>query len=171
MCSSEAHTSSNISYFAGPRYIGECDEVRISPVVSRKGYLLFLEEKTASWVRRWVVVRRPFLFIYQSERDLVERGLVNLATAHIEYNEEAGQRIRAIFSLVTSQRALLVQCPDDKDVHEWLYAFNPLLAGEIRCVVSQDGEENMMKFMAYDADDIDNTVELEKSIYTYYSSR
>lgn len=36
-------------------YIPLVDEVRVSPVVSRKGYLNFLEEKHTGWVKKWVV--------------------------------------------------------------------------------------------------------------------
>ena len=36
-------------------YLPEVEEIRVSPVVSRKGYLHFLEEKTSGWVKRWVV--------------------------------------------------------------------------------------------------------------------
>ena len=36
-------------------YIPEVEEMRVSPVVSRKGYLNFMEEKTKGWVKRWVV--------------------------------------------------------------------------------------------------------------------
>ncbi|KER27224.1 hypothetical protein T265_05691 [Opisthorchis viverrini] len=69
-----------------PRLIGECDEVRVSPVVSRKGYLLVLEEKTGGWLRRWAVVRRPFLYLYENEQDPTERCLVNLTTSQLEYD-------------------------------------------------------------------------------------
>lgn len=34
------------------------------------------------------VVRRPFVYIYNSEKDPVERGIINLATAQIEYSED-----------------------------------------------------------------------------------
>lgn len=36
-------------------YIPLVDEVRVSPVVSRKGYLNFLEEKHTGWVKKYVV--------------------------------------------------------------------------------------------------------------------
>lgn len=39
-------------------YIPLVDEVRVSPVVSRKGYLNFLEEKHTGWVKKWVVCER-----------------------------------------------------------------------------------------------------------------
>ena len=41
-------------------YVTEVEEIRVSPVVSRKGYLNFLEEKTNGWVKRWVVSRNGY---------------------------------------------------------------------------------------------------------------
>ena len=37
------------------KYIPTVEEVRISPVVSRRGYLNFLEEKGTGWVKKFVV--------------------------------------------------------------------------------------------------------------------
>lgn len=36
-------------------YVPEVEEIRISPVVARKGYLNVLEQKTNGWKKRWVV--------------------------------------------------------------------------------------------------------------------
>jgi kinesin family protein 1 len=120
-------------------YVPEVEEIRVSPVVSRKGYLNFLEEKTNGWVKRFVVVRRPYVYLYNSEKDPVERGLINLATAQVEFSEE-GQAIitaRNTFSVMTKHRAFLLQTIDEKDIHDWLYAINPLLAGQIRSKLSR----------------------------------
>lgn len=35
-------------------------------------------------------------------------------------------------SVVTKHRGYLLQTLGDKEVHDWLYAINPLLAGQIR---------------------------------------
>jgi kinesin family protein 1 len=35
-------------------------------------------------------------------------------------------------SVVTKHRGYLLQTLFDKEVHDWLYAINPLLAGQIR---------------------------------------
>lgn len=40
------------------------------------------------------VVRRPYVFIFRDERDPVERGLINLATAQIEYSEDQQAMVR-----------------------------------------------------------------------------
>ena len=37
------------------KYIPSIEEVRISPVVSRRGYLNFLEEKGTGWVKKFIV--------------------------------------------------------------------------------------------------------------------
>ncbi|KAG8229752.1 hypothetical protein J437_LFUL007050, partial [Ladona fulva] len=36
-------------------FVAEMEEIRVSPVVSRKGYLNILEENTNGWKKRWVV--------------------------------------------------------------------------------------------------------------------
>ncbi|XP_077998680.1 kinesin-like protein KIF1A [Glandiceps talaboti] len=120
-------------------FVPEVEEVRVSPIVSRKGYLNFLEEKTSGWQRRYVVVRRPYVYIYNHEKDPVERGLINLATAQIEYSEDAQAMLKTpnTFSVCTKFRGFLLQTNSDKEVHDWLYAFNPLLAGSIRSKLSR----------------------------------
>lgn len=59
-----------------------------SPIVSKKGYLHFLEPLTNGWVKRYVVVRRPYVYIYNTERDAVERAILNLSSAQVEYSED-----------------------------------------------------------------------------------
>lgn len=51
----------------GPRdpelvlYVPDMEEIRISPVVARKGYLNVLEHKTHGWKKRWVVSKFRFV--------------------------------------------------------------------------------------------------------------
>jgi len=122
-----------------PLFAPEVEEIRVSPVVSRKGYLNFLEEGTNGWRKRFVVVRRPYVYIYNTEKDPVESGLINLATAPVEFSEESQAMIKArnTFSVITKHRGFLLQTLDDKDIYEWLYAINPLLAGQIRSTLSR----------------------------------
>ena len=116
----------------------DIEEIRVSPCIAKKGYLNILEEKTKGWKKRWVIVRRPYVFVFRDERDPCERALVNLATARTEYNAVtpvlggAGVKVANSFSIVTSHRGYLVQAASDRDLHDWLYAINPLLAGQIK---------------------------------------
>uniref|UniRef100_A0A6Q2XB01 plus-end-directed kinesin ATPase n=1 Tax=Esox lucius TaxID=8010 RepID=A0A6Q2XB01_ESOLU len=110
-----------------------------SPIVSKKGYLHFLEPHTSGWVKRYVVVRRPYVYLYRTERDSVERAVINLSSAQVEYSEDKQTLLRTpnTFAVCTEHRGILLQASNDKDMHDWLYAFNPLLAGTIRSKLSR----------------------------------
>ncbi|KAK0166439.1 hypothetical protein PV328_004859 [Microctonus aethiopoides] len=125
-------------------YVPEVEEIRISPVIARKGYLNVLEHKTNGWKKRWVAVRRPYVFIFREEKDPVERALINLATAQVEYSEDqlAMVKVPNTFSVVTKHRGYLLQTLGDKEVYDWLYAINPLLAGQIRSKLARKGPIN-----------------------------
>ncbi|XP_062280568.1 kinesin-like protein KIF1A [Scomber scombrus] len=121
------------------RYVPDIQEIRVSPIVSKKGYLHFLEPHTNGWVKRYVVVRRPYVYIYNSERDSVERAILNLSSAQVEYSEDQQAMLKTpnTFAVCTEHRGILLQANNDKDMHDWLYAFNPLLAGTIRSKLSR----------------------------------
>ncbi|XP_053178784.1 kinesin-like protein KIF1A isoform X1 [Scomber japonicus] len=121
------------------RYVPDIQEIRVSPIVSKKGYLHFLEPHTNGWVKRYVVVRRPYVYIYNSERDTVERAILNLSSAQVEYSEDQQAMLKTpnTFAVCTEHRGILLQANNDKDMHDWLYAFNPLLAGTIRSKLSR----------------------------------
>uniref|UniRef100_A0A9J8BFA5 Kinesin family member 1Aa n=1 Tax=Cyprinus carpio carpio TaxID=630221 RepID=A0A9J8BFA5_CYPCA len=69
-------------------FVPDIQEIRVSPIVSKKGYLQFLEPHSNDWVKRYVVVRRPYVYIYNTERDTVERAILNLSSAQVEYSED-----------------------------------------------------------------------------------
>ncbi|XP_063064961.1 kinesin-like protein KIF1B isoform X6 [Engraulis encrasicolus] len=110
------------------------EEMRPGSVVSKKGFLSFMEPRSNSWVKHFVVVRRPYVFIYNSDKDPVERGVLNLSTAQVEYSEDQQAMLKTpnTFAVCTKHRGILLQANNDKDMNDWLYAFNPLLAGTIR---------------------------------------
>ncbi|XP_009295102.1 kinesin-like protein KIF1B isoform X33 [Danio rerio] len=110
------------------------EEMRPGSVVSKKGILNFMEPRSNTWVKHFVVVRRPYVFIYNNDKDPVERGVLNLSTAQVEYSEDQQAMLKTphTFAMCTKHRGILLQANNDKDMNDWLYAFNPLLAGTIR---------------------------------------
>nr|XP_025711460.1 kinesin-like protein KIF1B isoform X2 [Callorhinus ursinus] len=114
--------------------VPDIEEIRPGSVVSKKGYLHFKEPLYSNWAKHFVVVRRPYVFIYNSDKDPVERGIINLSTAQVEYSEDQQAMVKTpnIFAVCTKHRGVLLQALNDKDMNDWLYAFNPLLAGTIR---------------------------------------
>ena len=79
------------------RFVAEIEEVRVSPVVARRGTLIFLDNEKIGWVKKYAVVRRPFVFLYYNDGDAVERSLLNLSTAKIEYSADRQAMIRVCF--------------------------------------------------------------------------
>ncbi|XP_058890615.1 kinesin-like protein KIF1A isoform X13 [Acipenser ruthenus] len=120
-------------------FVPDIQEIRVSPIVSKKGYLHFLEPHTNGWVKRFVVVRRPYVYIYNTDKDSVERAILNLSSAQVEYSEDQQAMLKTpnTFAVCTEHRGILLQANNDKDMHDWLYAFNPLLAGSIRSKLSR----------------------------------
>ncbi|XP_066520583.1 kinesin-like protein KIF1A isoform X9 [Hoplias malabaricus] len=120
-------------------FVPDIQEIRVSPIVSKKGFLHFLEPHTNGWVKRYVVVRRPYVYIYNSEKDTVERAILNLSSAQVEYSEDQQAMLKTpyTFAVCTEHRGILLQASNDKEMHDWLYAFNPLLAGSIRSKLSR----------------------------------
>ncbi|XP_021099135.1 kinesin-like protein KIF1B isoform X14 [Heterocephalus glaber] len=119
--------------------VPDIEEIRPGSVVSKKGYLHFKEPLSSSWAKHFVVVRRPYVFIYNSDKDPVERGIINLSTAQVEYSEDRQAMVKTpnTFAVSTKHRRVLLQAVNDKDMNDWLYAFNPLLAGTIRSKLSR----------------------------------
>uniref|UniRef100_A0A8C3VUD4 plus-end-directed kinesin ATPase n=1 Tax=Catagonus wagneri TaxID=51154 RepID=A0A8C3VUD4_9CETA len=119
--------------------VPDIEEIRPGSVVSKKGYLHFKEPLSSNWAKHFVVVRRPYVFIYNSDKDPVERGVINLSTAQVEYSEDQQAMVKTsnTFAVYTKHRGVLLQALNDKDMNDWLYAFNPLLAGTIRSKLSR----------------------------------
>ncbi|CAO1363639.1 unnamed protein product [Diamesa serratosioi] len=115
-------------------FMPDLEEICLSAMIARKGYLNVLEHGSTGWKKRWIVVRRPYIFIYKSDKDCIERAVLNLSNAQVECSEDqmAMIKIPNTFSVVTKYRGYLLQTLNEKEVYDWLYAINPLLAGRIR---------------------------------------
>ncbi|XP_017161252.1 kinesin-like protein KIF1B isoform X17 [Poecilia reticulata] len=85
--------------------VPDIEEMRPGSVVSKKGFLSFMEPRSNTWVKHFVVVRRPYVFIYNSDKDPVERGVLNLSTAQVEYSEDQQAMLKVLvcFSLFESE--------------------------------------------------------------------
>lgn len=69
-------------------FIPDLEEILTSSMVTRKGYLNVLEHGCSGWKKRWIVVRRPYIFIYKSDKDNIERAVLNLTNAQVECSED-----------------------------------------------------------------------------------
>lgn len=127
----EADNHNSIGPYAKSLLIPELEEARLSPVVSRRGYLNYMEDREQKWFKRWFVVVRPYLIVYSNSREQVERDIINLTTSQINLPEE-DLNIGFIFTLTTKHRVYLMHSDNEKELYDWIYALNPLLAGQIK---------------------------------------
>lgn len=79
-------------------FIPEIEEIRISPIISRKGYLHLCDDKRGVWRKRWIIVRRPHIFLFRDEKDPVERNVINLANSQVIYDPDAVGPQASIFT-------------------------------------------------------------------------
>lgn len=79
----ETKTQQHVQYF-----IPDLEEIPISTMVTRKGYLNVLEHGCSGWKKRWIVVRRPYIFVYKSDKDNIERAVLNLMNAQVDCSED-----------------------------------------------------------------------------------
>jgi kinesin family protein 1 len=46
------------------------------------------------WIKRWFVIRRPYIYIYSNDTESDEQGVINVASVRIDYNEALEQMIQ-----------------------------------------------------------------------------
>ena len=139
--SSSAGSGPSGNFDLMPLFVPEIEEIRLSSIVSKKGYVncLMASERcsteTTKWSKQWIVVRRPYLFIYKDEKDPVERSVINLANARVECSEQqkAMLCVENAFSVVTKHAGYLFRTNSAREMYDWLYSINPLYAGQLMC--------------------------------------
>lgn len=45
------------------------------------------------WIKRWFVVRRPYIYIYSNHSETDEQGVINVSSVRIDYNRALEQMI------------------------------------------------------------------------------
>ena len=80
------------------------------------------------------------MFLYTDYKDTVERGVINLSSAQLNYEYEDGVLGRNFSLLGKSGGEIHFKSPSEKEVHDWLYAIDPLAAGQLRSKSARLGE-------------------------------
>lgn len=121
--------------------VPEIEEVRLSQGVSKKGYISLMSEESRKWTKHWLVIRRPYLFVFRNEKDAVESAIINLSEAEIDYSlddEEDEQSLTGdVFGISYKNREYWFRASSAKEVGDWLYSIKPLFAGEIKSKLSR----------------------------------
>ncbi|KAL5269141.1 hypothetical protein ACHWQZ_G002835 [Mnemiopsis leidyi] len=107
-------------------------EFRLSNEISRRGWLLFMNMESRCWDRRYCVIQRPFLILYNTDRDPVPRWVLNLSSCRISLTKPNSDLKLGVFRLVRGANIYYLQGSSPEDIDAWLFAMNPLLAGSLR---------------------------------------
>lgn len=75
--------------------------VIISENMSKRGYLHYPEFKDDVWVKRWFVIRRPYMYIYATNSEMEELAVVNLTHVRVDYKQDLEEmlNVRVCFFL------------------------------------------------------------------------
>ncbi|EPB85371.1 kinesin family member 1/13/14 [Mucor circinelloides 1006PhL] len=105
------------------KLIAEVELITQSANISKKGYLLYQEDAAQDlWVKRWFVIRRPYIYIYTNDTESDEQGVINVASVRIDYNEALEQMIQRtnVFALYTNNNAYTLQSGTRQDMINWI---------------------------------------------------
>ncbi|OZJ06440.1 hypothetical protein BZG36_00598 [Bifiguratus adelaidae] len=106
------------------KLIADSELISRNDTVSKKGYLLSPEVSVAEeeWLKKWVVIRRPYLYLYDNASESNEIGIINLASARIDYKKhlEAMLERDNIFALYTNNNAYMFQAPSRLEMIDWI---------------------------------------------------
>ncbi|KAI8639944.1 hypothetical protein BD408DRAFT_434717 [Parasitella parasitica] len=105
------------------KLIAEVELISQSANISKKGYLLYQDDAAQDlWVKRWFVIRRPYIYIYTNETESDEQGIINIASVRIDYNEALEKMIQRtnVFALYTNNNAYTLQSGTRQDMIHWI---------------------------------------------------
>ncbi|KAI9311973.1 hypothetical protein BX666DRAFT_1991430 [Dichotomocladium elegans] len=69
------------------KLLAEVSLVNKTGNVTKKGALTFQEDALDNkWVKRWFVIRRPYIYIYSNRSETDELGVINISSVRIDYN-------------------------------------------------------------------------------------
>ncbi|KAF9092972.1 kinesin-like protein Klp8 [Mortierella sp. AD031] len=105
-----------------PRFQSEVKFVTKSDNVSKRGYLHYPESKDDVWVKRWFVIRRPYMYIYATNSEMEELAVVNLTQVRVDYKQDLEEMLNRqfVFAIYTSNNAYLMQAPSREEMCLWL---------------------------------------------------
>ncbi|CAH1762191.1 4166_t:CDS:10 [Entrophospora sp. SA101] len=70
------------------KLVAQVRMVSKTDTITKKGYLFTPENADDVWVKRWYVLRRPYLFIYESQKETEEQGVINLGSVRVDYKKD-----------------------------------------------------------------------------------
>ncbi|KAG0170479.1 kinesin-like protein Klp8 [Apophysomyces sp. BC1015] len=109
--------------WSASKLLAEVKLVTQTDNVARKGYLTYQENAlNDKWVKRWFVIRRPYIYIYTNQSETDEQGVINVSSVRVDYNRALEQMINRtnVFALYTNNNAYTLQASSRSEMIDWI---------------------------------------------------
>ncbi|CAO3589237.1 unnamed protein product [Absidia cylindrospora] len=107
----------------GTKLLAEVKSVAQTNNISKKGYLAYQEDPLDDkWVKRWCIIKRPYIYIYAHQNEQDELGVINISSVRIDHNKPLEKLLQRhhVFSLYTNNNAYTLQASSKSDMLDWI---------------------------------------------------
>ncbi|SCZ97867.1 BZ3501_MvSof-1269-A2-R1_Chr7-2g09344 [Microbotryum saponariae] len=114
-----------------PRLRGATTLVPRSDMFSKRGWVALLRDPTSNkWKKYWLVLRRPYLYLYEHSNELDETMVINVSSVRVEQSPEIGQMLERqfAFAIFTHQNSYFLSTSSMREMIDWIKIIDPSLA-------------------------------------------
>ncbi|KAF9913600.1 kinesin-like protein Klp8 [Lobosporangium transversale] len=106
----------SVRFQSEAKFITKCEKV------SKKGYLCYPEDKDDVWVKRFFVIRRPYMYVYANDSETEELTVVNLKDVTVDYKQDLEEMLERqhVFSVYAANNSYLMQASSREEMRLWL---------------------------------------------------
>ncbi|KAK0547296.1 hypothetical protein OC846_003155 [Tilletia horrida] len=98
-----------------------------SDIATKRGWLgMPIEVFTDQWTRRWFVLRRPYLYVYENNSEMNEVMVISLRSVRVEHDTNIERMLERdnVFGLYTSSNSYFLQAPNEQEMELWMRALD-----------------------------------------------
>ncbi|BGP31033.1 hypothetical protein JCM10296v2_002797 [Rhodotorula toruloides] len=114
-----------------PKLTGSACLIPRAEAANKRGLLAILRDPTSNqWRKHWFVLRRPYLYLYNSSAEVDEVAVINVSTVRVEQSPEIERMLerKFAFAIFTHQNSYFFAAPSLRDMISWMKAIDPSLA-------------------------------------------
>ncbi|KAL1920952.1 uncharacterized protein VTP21DRAFT_11587 [Calcarisporiella thermophila] len=112
--------------------------------VSKRGYLFCPEDGHRVWMKRWFVIRRPYMFKYASQAETEELGVINLSSSRVDYKRPLENMLERpfVFAVYTPNNAYMLQASSHGEMVEWITKIDQFYP--VSSITFDDDSQNLL---------------------------
>ncbi|CAO3631695.1 unnamed protein product [Cunninghamella blakesleeana] len=113
----------NDNIWKGTKLLAEVKLISQTNNITKKGYLSYQEDPLVDkWIKRWCVIRRPYIYIYAHQNEQDEVGVINISSVRVDNNKALEKLLQRhhVISLYTNNNAYTLQAGTKSDMLDWI---------------------------------------------------